>query len=81
MILVDADGQIVHANAAGRHVCRAPTFSQTAGGRLIAGDVRSIRRCARSPSPQPRRHSAGVKGIALPLAARNGEHYVAHVFR
>ena len=81
MILVDASGRIVHANAAGNTMLAAADFlRRTACGRLVASDalvnmaLREILLAAGAGDT-----ALGVKGIALPLAARNGERYVAHV--
>ncbi|MDO8399174.1 MAG: helix-turn-helix transcriptional regulator [Bradyrhizobium sp.] len=81
MILVDASGRIVHANAAGSTILAAADFlRRTPCGRLVAGEapvnaaLREILHGAGGGDAE-----LGVKGIALPLTARNGERYVAHV--
>lgn len=81
MILIDANGRIVHANAAGNTMLAAADFlRKTACGRLVAGDpqvneaLREILLAAGAGDA-----ALGVKGIALPLASRNGARYVAHV--
>ena len=81
MILVDATGRIVHANAAGNTMLAAADFlRRTACGRLVAGDapvnmaLREILIAAGAGDA-----ALGVKGIALPLTAADGERYVAHV--
>jgi DNA-binding CsgD family transcriptional regulator/PAS domain-containing protein len=80
LFLLDADGRIVHANAAGREMLQGDDFLRSVGGRLVARDVqvhqalRDIFAAAGSDAA-----AIGVKGIALPLAALNGERYVAHV--
>jgi len=81
MILVDATGRIVHANAAGNAMLDAADFlRKTACGRLAAGDapvnaaLRELLLAADAGDA-----AVGVKGIALPLTAHNGERYVAHV--
>ena len=81
MILVDATGRIVHANAAGNTILAAADFlRKTACGRLVAGSapvnvaLREILLAAGAGDA-----ALGVKGVALPLTAQSGERYVAHV--
>ncbi len=80
MLLVDAGGRIVHANAAGHAMLAAGDFLRAAGGRLVAGDpqsdlmLREVFAAAGSGDA-----AIGVKGIAVPLTSREGERYVAHV--
>lgn len=80
MILVDANGRIVHANTAGTAILDAADFLRTVCGRLVASDtpvnaaLRAILVAAGAGDT-----AIGVKGIALPLTAHNGERYVAHV--
>lgn len=81
LILVDAGGRIVHANAAGNGILEGADFlRKTVCGRLIASDspinaaLREILVAAGAGDAE-----LGVKGIALPLTAHNGQRYVAHV--
>ena len=80
MILVDADGRIVHANAAGNAILGAADFLRTVGGRLVASDapvnaaLREILIAADAGDA-----ALGIKGIALPMSDHDGGHYVAHV--
>jgi DNA-binding CsgD family transcriptional regulator len=80
MILVDANGGIVHANAAGNAILDAADFLRSTGGRLVAGDaplnaaLQQIFIVADAGDA-----ALGVKGVALPLTARDGGRYVAHV--
>jgi DNA-binding CsgD family transcriptional regulator len=80
MILVDGTGRVVHANAAGNAIIGAADFLRTVHGRLVAGDAptnaafREIFAAADGGDAV-----IGVKGIALPLTAHDGERYVAHV--
>ena len=81
MILVDAGGSIVHANAAGSAILDAADFlRRTSCGRPVAGHpptnlaLREILLAADAGDV-----ALGVNGIALPLTAHNGERYVAHV--
>jgi DNA-binding CsgD family transcriptional regulator/PAS domain-containing protein len=80
MILVDGIGRVVHANAAGNAILGAADVLRTVHGRLVAGDAptnaafREILAAADGGDA-----AIGVKGIALPLTAHDGERYVAHV--
>jgi DNA-binding CsgD family transcriptional regulator/PAS domain-containing protein len=80
MILVDGTGRVVHANAAGNAILGAADFLRTVHGRLVAGDAptnaafREILAAADGGDA-----AIGVRGIALPLTAHDGERYVAHV--
>jgi DNA-binding CsgD family transcriptional regulator len=80
MILVDAGGRIVHTNNAGNAILDAADFLRKVCGRLVAGDpainaaLREILVAANAGDA-----ALGVKGIALPLTAHDGERHVAHV--
>ncbi|MBX9840286.1 MAG: helix-turn-helix transcriptional regulator [Xanthobacteraceae bacterium] len=80
MFLVDANARIVHANASGHAMLETGEVLRSAGDRLTAGDAaadQALRTVfAASGSGDA---AVGVKGIAVPLAARGGEPYVAHV--
>src|SRR3954471_16698267 len=81
MILVDAKGRIVHANAAGTAILDDSDFLRAINGSLIASDsaintaVQDILLAADGGGDD----AVGAKGIALPLTAHTGERYVAHV--
>jgi DNA-binding CsgD family transcriptional regulator/PAS domain-containing protein len=80
MFLVDATGHIVHANAAGHAMLKKSDILRTAGGRLIASDLQTDQTLADIFATVGNGDAAiGVKGIALPLFARDGERHVAHV--
>jgi DNA-binding CsgD family transcriptional regulator/PAS domain-containing protein len=80
MVLVDASGRIVHANAAGNAIIESADFLRSVCGRLVVNDppinaaLREILIAANAGDAV-----LGVKGIALPLTAHDGERYVAHV--
>lgn len=80
MFLVDGTGRIIHANASGHvmigdaNVLRAPngglrTFDAKADQTLL--DIFTAAAAGDA--------AVGVKGVAVPIAARDGERYVAHV--
>lgn len=81
MILVDATGRIVHANAAGNALIEAADFlRKTACGLLVAGDTpvnAALRETLVAASAGDA--ALGARGTALPLIARNGERYIAHI--
>jgi DNA-binding CsgD family transcriptional regulator len=80
MFLVDANARMVHANIAGHAILAAGDFLRLVGGRLTAGDpeidhgLRDVLMAAGNGDA-----AVGIKGIALPLTARDGERHVAHV--
>ena len=80
VLLVDANARVVHANAAGKALLGAADFLRTIGGRLVASDapvneaLREILGAAEAGDVV-----VGIKGIALPMSAHDGERYVAHV--
>lgn len=80
MFLVDAGGRIVHANASGRAMLDERDFLHAAGGRLLLNDLEADRTFGDVVAAAAGGDSSlGIRGIALPLASRSGEHYVAHV--
>jgi DNA-binding CsgD family transcriptional regulator/PAS domain-containing protein len=80
IIFVNVGGCIVHANAAGNAVLDAADILRAVGGRLVADDaqinetLREILMVGDGCDPFP-----GFRHIALPMRARDGERYVAHV--
>jgi DNA-binding CsgD family transcriptional regulator len=80
MFLVDETGRIVHANASGHVMLTEGSVLRAAAGKLTANEadaeqaLNEIFAMAGSGDA-----AVGVKGIAVPLTARDGEHYVAHV--
>lgn len=80
MILLGANGRIAHANAAGNAILDAADFLRTCCGRLVARDA-PINAALHEILVAADAGDAvlGIKGIALPLTAHDGERYVAHV--
>jgi DNA-binding CsgD family transcriptional regulator len=80
MFLVNADARIVHANASARAMLAARDVLHAAGDRLAANDpqtdhaLRDIFLAAGNSDA-----ALGVKGVAVPLTARDGERHVGHV--
>jgi DNA-binding CsgD family transcriptional regulator/PAS domain-containing protein len=80
MFLVDANGRIVHANAAGHAVLCADDYLKAAGGRLIACEPCADQTLHETFAAAGDGDAAvGTKGIAVPLLARDGSRHVAHV--
>jgi DNA-binding CsgD family transcriptional regulator len=79
MILLDATGQIVHANAAGNTLLEAADFlRRTPCGRLAAGDA-PVNAALREMLVAAGAGDAVPGAMALPLTAQSGERYVAHI--
>ena len=80
MFLVDAAGRIVHANARGHAVIAEAKVLKGLGGRLSATDMQADKTLAEVFTTANAGDVAlATKGIAVPLAARDGERWVAHV--
>lgn len=79
MFLVDARGRLVHANAAGQMLLARGDVLH-ANGRLAASEARADQVLAELfPAASAGDAALGVQGIALPLAGRNGDRFVAHI--
>jgi len=80
MFLVDARGQITHANAVGHAMLAEGDMLFAANGRLAATDKKAnealndVFTLAGGGD-----EAVGIRGIALPLTRRDGSHYMAHV--
>jgi DNA-binding CsgD family transcriptional regulator len=80
MFLVDATGRIVHANAAGHVLLDVADVLRAEGRRVIANDRQADQTLADTFATAGSGDAAvGVKGVAVPLVARDGERFVAHV--
>lgn len=79
MCLVDAEGRIVHANAAGHAILAGGDILSVVGGRLIARDAQVNRTLEEVFAAAGQGDAAlGVKGVAIPLIGKSGERYVGH---
>jgi DNA-binding CsgD family transcriptional regulator len=78
VFLVDAGCRIVHANAAGYDLLRADDFLRSVNGRLVVRNLH-LNQALREIFAENIDVSIGARGTALPLTARSGERYVAHV--
>jgi DNA-binding CsgD family transcriptional regulator len=80
MFLVDADARIVHANARGQSMLADGDILRGLGGRLTATDSRPDQALRDVFAAADAGDAAvGVKGIAVPLTARGGAQWIAHV--
>ena len=78
--LVDADGRIVHANAAGQAMLYAADLVRSAEGRLAARNSWVDQTlCEVFAACTDGEMRIGANGVSLPLTAHDGERYVAHV--
>ena len=80
MFLVDGIGRILHANASGHVMVAEANVLRAASGKLGATDPKADQALLDSFAAAASGDAAlGRKGIAVPLKARKGERYVAHV--
>lgn len=80
LFLIDATGRIVHANASGLAMLNDAAVVHGTGGKLTANDAAADRALHDIfINAQSGDAAIGARGIAVPLTARNGERYVAHV--
>jgi DNA-binding CsgD family transcriptional regulator/PAS domain-containing protein len=79
--LVNADGRMVHANRSGAALLAQDDLLCAVGGRLLPHNptVARILSEALAAANLDGDLNLGAKGTAVPLTARHGEHYVAHV--
>jgi DNA-binding CsgD family transcriptional regulator len=80
VIVVETNADIVYANLAGHELLRAGDTLRIVGGRLVATAVDSdhvLREMIAAATNFVGQHS--LKGRTIPLSARDGEHYLAHV--
>jgi DNA-binding CsgD family transcriptional regulator/PAS domain-containing protein len=80
VLFVDASGRITHVNAAGRAMIADGNVLRGSLGRLVTND-RDVNRTLADIFLAAGSGDAavGANGVAVPLVARDGEHYVAHV--
>jgi DNA-binding CsgD family transcriptional regulator len=79
LLLVDGEARIVHGNATGRALLETGVLDNR-DGTLSASDPQADQRLREAIAAANAGDLAvGTKGIAIPIAARNGERWVAHV--
>jgi DNA-binding CsgD family transcriptional regulator/PAS domain-containing protein len=79
MFLVDQKGRVVHANAAGTAMLAQADILHAPAGRLLATDAQANRSLGDIFESAGSDEALGVKGIAMPLMARDGDRYLAHL--
>ncbi|MBV8827554.1 MAG: helix-turn-helix transcriptional regulator [Hyphomicrobiales bacterium] len=80
MFIVDSTARIIHANVAGHRLIGEADVLRAAGGRLSAFDTKSSQNLLDVfAAAQAGDAAVGKGGIAVPLTARTGGRYVAHV--
>jgi DNA-binding CsgD family transcriptional regulator len=80
MLLVDANGRIVHANAAAHVMLEQGSVIRASGAKFAAVDAQADHALHDIFMNADSGDAAlGTKGIAVPMTARGGERYVAHV--
>ena len=80
MFMVDASTRIVHANVNGHAMLAQGSLLRAVGGKLAPNDASAEQGLDEVYAMAERGDAAvGVKGIAIPLMALDGERYVAHV--
>jgi DNA-binding CsgD family transcriptional regulator len=76
MFLVESDGRIMHANAAGHEMLANGSVICAVGGKLTVADQAL---CGSLLDGGSEDVAVGRKDACLPLRGRNGDEYVAHV--
>jgi DNA-binding CsgD family transcriptional regulator len=80
MLIVDAIGRIIHANASAHRLIAEADVLRAANGRIAVRDFESNRSLLDAfKAAQAGDAAIGKRGIAMPLTAGSGERYVAHV--
>jgi DNA-binding CsgD family transcriptional regulator len=80
LFLVDANGQIVHANTSGQAMLTQGVLLRGTGDKLMPHDSNAAQGLHAIFSSAARDLAdTGPRGGAVPLTGRDGEHYVAHV--
>jgi DNA-binding CsgD family transcriptional regulator len=80
MFFVDASGRIVHANASGYAMLAQCSLVRAVGGKVVPNDAGAERALCEVYAMAERGDEAvGVKGIAVPLTAPDGERHLVHV--
>ena len=80
LFIVDSTGRIIHANLSAHRLIAEANVLRATNGRIAALDLEGSRHLLDVfTAAQAGDAAVGKKGIAVPLAARSGERYVAHV--
>ena len=80
VIIVDATGRIIHANASAHRLIAEANVLRATNGRIAALDPQSSQSLLDVfAAAQAGDAAVGTRGIAIALTGRTGERYVAHV--
>jgi DNA-binding CsgD family transcriptional regulator len=80
MFIVDSTGRVIHANVSAHRLIAEADVLRVTNGRIAALDPHSSRSLLDAfTAAQAGDAALGKRGIAMPLTARTGERYVAHV--
>ncbi|WP_296743309.1 LuxR C-terminal-related transcriptional regulator [Mesorhizobium sp.] len=80
VLVVDAAGRIIHANASAHRLIAEADVLRAANGRIAAFDQQGSRQLLDvSAAAEAGDVAVGRNGVALPLLGRSGERYVAHI--
>jgi DNA-binding CsgD family transcriptional regulator len=80
MFIVDSTGRVIHANVSAHRLIAEADVLRVTNGRIAALDPHGSRSLLEAfTAAQAGDAALGKKGIAMPLTARTGERYVAHV--
>jgi DNA-binding CsgD family transcriptional regulator len=79
VFIVDSNGRIIHANLSAHRLIAEASLLRAPNGRIAALDRQSRTLLDVFSAAKAGDAAVGKKGIALPLTARTGERYVAHV--
>jgi DNA-binding CsgD family transcriptional regulator len=80
MFIVDSTGRIIHANASAHRMLAEAKLLRASGGRLSTLDPSGGRSLLQVfAAAQVGDAAVGKGGIAVPLTARDGERFVAHI--
>jgi DNA-binding CsgD family transcriptional regulator len=80
MFIVDQTGRIIHANLSAHRLIAEANVLRASNGRIAALDPRDSQNLLDIfTTAQSGDAAVGKKGIAMPLTARTGERYVAHI--
>ena len=80
MFIVDQTGRIIHANLSAHRLIAEANVLRASNGRIAALDPRDSQNLLDIFTiAQSGDAAVGKKGIAMPLTARTGERYVAHI--
>jgi len=79
LFFVDAGGRIVHANTSGQDMLAQGVLARGSSGKLASYDTSAVQCLYEVLGTTESGDADEPRGGAVPLTARDGEHYVAHV--